>query len=92
MEKLKEKNLCGGCLFPNHKLKDCTRARVCGKENCQSKHHKLVHGTNVPESINVVRTNVGNENITKIENNMGETEVLAHSVNANKCLLLVQNV
>ena len=40
---VKERKLCFRCLKPNHLSRECKSKKVCGTENCRSKHHFLLH-------------------------------------------------
>ncbi|XP_044164891.1 uncharacterized protein LOC114973744 [Acropora millepora] len=40
----KERKLCFRCLASDHRGKDCTKARKCGRDGCTRNHHRLLHG------------------------------------------------
>ena len=39
-----EQKLCFACLQSNHSLRNCSKARKCPKQNCESTHNDLLHG------------------------------------------------
>ncbi|CAH8494788.1 unnamed protein product [Dicrocoelium dendriticum] len=55
-EMLKTKNLCFGCLRPGHIAKNCGIRRACNAAGCQSRHHSLLHGGEVPKLTHAVST------------------------------------
>ena len=40
---LEEHKLCLCCLLPGHRLSKCRRRNRCEVENCDKRHHTLVH-------------------------------------------------
>ena len=39
-----DNNLCFSCFGKGHNVRNCSRARTCGKENCKLTHNSLLHG------------------------------------------------
>ena len=40
-----DQRLCLHCLKKGHRVKDCQKARRCGKDDCKYRHHVLLHGS-----------------------------------------------
>ncbi|CAH8615647.1 unnamed protein product [Dicrocoelium dendriticum] len=55
-EMLKTKNLCFGCLRRGHIAKNCGIRQTCNAAGCQSRHHSLLHGGEVPKLTPAVST------------------------------------
>ncbi|XP_062540966.1 uncharacterized protein LOC134209009 [Armigeres subalbatus] len=57
---VRQKNLCRSCLIPHRKW-PCRSKKECGKNNCTSKHHSLLHETQKThhQSASKTTTNTG---------------------------------
>ena len=69
---VKQKKLCFNCLSNTHMINTCKFKRHCQVDNCQKRHHTLLHSEEmpVPNSPDQIDNNI---------NNIFEREILSHT-------------
>ena len=71
-EVVRDKGLCFSCLRGGHRSRDCRSKRPCGVNNCDRRHHRLLH--TVPSSPPVSTQSVSHTARVQAYNALGSSE------------------